>query len=297
MPSSSKRGSCHMPVFWSLMPIVNACAPAGAATHAAAASASARRIREREVTGSSSAEGETRTRSCRRGRLRTDSDSDLDDEPARFRCGEPSLEGVELLHRAGMVATDPAAVDRTVEAPARAGRQQGPPAPAAGAGGRVREHPEAVAAADARDASCAPRCASGSSGTARGSASARRACSHRRRPRRSGRARGCRSRAAGVGTPRRISAGPVVLGASTVNGRGASRSFQPRAVRRLSASAPKSQRRSLDGRRLAVHGQPTRLAAPPPRKLVPRADGAAGRGQPDRALDGLAAAAVTTRPL
>src|SRR5215218_7306496 len=54
MPSWSKRESSHMPSFWSLRPMLKACAPDGTAREAASSSVSAsrrRRLREAESTG------------------------------------------------------------------------------------------------------------------------------------------------------------------------------------------------------------------------------------------------------
>src|SRR5215207_2776188 len=103
------------------MPILKAWAPAGTDSHAVSASASASRIRVAVITGSSSAgEGDLGSARCL-GRLKSDSDSDRHDDPAGLRRGEPGLECVELLDRAGMVARQAAGNDRAVEAPVRTG--------------------------------------------------------------------------------------------------------------------------------------------------------------------------------
>src|SRR5687767_14768097 len=127
MPSLSKRGSVHMPSFWSLMPTLNALAAAGTDSHAVSASASARRIRVGEITEYVIGSRGERTSPRTPGRLITDSDSDRHDEPAGLRRGEPGFEGVEMLDGTGIVAADAADANGPVEAPARARRRQRAP--------------------------------------------------------------------------------------------------------------------------------------------------------------------------
>src|SRR5918998_3815999 len=140
MPSRSKRGSCHIPFFWSLIPIGNARAPAGSARTPR---------RTRRVTR------DLRMVSGSRARSRTDRHG----EAPGPRGGEPGLEGVQTLDRPGMVAGDPRDPDGPADPPAGAERLERPPRRDARA--LLGEGEEAVGPPGPRAAHRQPRAAPG----------------------------------------------------------------------------------------------------------------------------------------
>src|SRR5829696_6072594 len=105
-----------MPVFWSLRPIVNACAAPGASRQAASsARMSGRRWRAGvTVMGSAAAVGSGRGLGSRRPEA--DSASDADREAPGARRAQPHLQRVEGLDRAGVEAWRTAHDERAVEA-------------------------------------------------------------------------------------------------------------------------------------------------------------------------------------